>query len=185
MLVLLASCGFVTIHDGDSTNDIFEDSGDGADEGAAWCDEVHDTGAPVGPDCFSGTLACGDTLEATTSGGESLFASEDYTSNFCFPNLDQSSYAGSERAYLVALDSGVEAVLSVSAACAALGVAVMRWTDANTCPVDTAVPSCEGDEGPGDFSIAFGGFDSSNQWVVVVDTRDEESAAFRLALTCG
>lgn len=184
MLVLGLSCGFLTIHDGDSTNDVFDDSGEGTDEGAAWCDEFHDTGPPVGPDCFSGTLACGETLEASTEGGASQFASEDYTSNFCFPNLDQSSYAGPERVYLVALESGVEGVISVSADCAALGVAVMRWSDATTCPVETAVPSCEGDEGTGGTSIAFGGFESSNQWVVVVDTRDEESAAFRLVLTC-
>ncbi len=184
MLLLLVACGFVTINDGDSTNDPVDTSDTSGTDEANYCDDTHDVSAPRGPDCYSGTLVCGETVELTTEGGQADFEAADFTSNFCFTNNAGAAYGGSERVFLVTLDADVYAVASLSADCAAMGLAAMRWTDATSCPIDQSVPECEGKEGSGSLSVTFGGYPTSNQWSVVVDTSGDEPAAFRLSLAC-
>lgn len=184
MILLLVACGFVTIDDDDSANDPFDTSDTANQPDGNYCDDAVDTSAPRGPDCYSATLTCGETVELTTEGGQADFESADFTSNFCFPNNAGAGYAGAERVFLVTLDADVYATASLSADCAAMGLAAMRWTDATSCPIDQSVASCEGEEGSGALAVTFGGFPSSNQWAVVVDTAGEEPAAFRLSLAC-
>ncbi|GDX81952.1 hypothetical protein LBMAG42_37630 [Deltaproteobacteria bacterium] len=184
MILLVAACGFVTIDDGDSTNDPADTSDTASTTDANYCDDGQDTSAPRGPDCYSGTLTCGETVELTTEGGQADFQAADFTSNFCFTNNGSATYGGSERVFLVTLEADVYAVASLSADCASMGLAAMRWTDGTTCPIDQSVPECEGKEGNGALAVTFGGYPASNQWALVVDTSGDEPAAFRLSLAC-
>lgn len=183
-MLFLVACGFLSIDDGDSTNDSLDTSDTSGTTGEGWCEEARDITPPAGPDCYTGTLTCGQAVELTTEGGQADFEGADFTSNFCFPNNAGAAYAGPERVFLVTLEADVYAVASVTADCATMGLAAMRWTDATTCPIDQSVPECEGDEGSGPLAVTFGGYPSSNQWALVVDTSGDEPAAFRLSLAC-
>ncbi len=159
-------------------------SGSGSDP-ADWCDEELDTATPAGPDCATATLACGDTLTATTAGGFSSFTGEQYPANFCFTNLDRSTYGGPERIYLVELEAEQYAEVVLSASCARMGLSVIRWQTEGSCPSgELTVPVCDGKEGSGTLAVTFGGYPTENRWVIVVDTAADDPAAFRLALTC-
>lgn len=184
MLLLLAACTGSGIWGSDSAED---SAGDDTDSGtaASWCGDALDTGAPAGPDCFSGTLACGDTITATTAGGASAFGTDDYGHLFCIADIAGRGYAGSERVYWI--DPGgdvyVEARLE---GCAPMAVSAMRWTNADTCPDPAgSVAACEGVEGDESMSVVFGGYPEANTWALVVDTADAEPAAFRLTIECG
>ncbi|HCH64377.1 MAG TPA: hypothetical protein DFR83_16345, partial [Deltaproteobacteria bacterium] len=48
--------------------------------------------------CVSDDLACGDSVLATTQGGNSVMNSADYQSWYCIPTPD-GQYEGSERTY--------------------------------------------------------------------------------------
>jgi len=187
MFVVLLACGVLEFDDGDTSND-----GDTADEGDtsdlgddAICTEALSTEPPAGPDCVTESLACGDAFSATTEGGVEAFVGEDYTYNFCFPNIDAEDWAGPERMYLVELEANAYAEAVLTAPCARMGLSAMRWPAGGACPTGTDTYTvCEGDEGTGVLSVTFGGYPSSNRWLVVVDTAGADPVAFRLALTC-
>lgn len=185
MVLLLMACTgspFTSVDSGDSG-----DSGATGDSGVApaWCDDPQDSSPPAGPDCYSATLTCGDTVEATTAGGQSAFVTEDYGHFFCLLDLAAAGFGGSERVYFVDPGDGVDAVATLDT-CAPMGLSAMRWVDADTCPTAaSSVSSCEGDEGDAELSVLFGGYPSSNTWALVVDTAGVEAASFRLTITCG
>ncbi len=187
MLVWLLACDSLflagTLSLGEETG---ADPGAGSDPNpAGWCDEELDAATPAGPDCTTATLACGDVLTATTAGGFSSFTGEQYPANFCFTNLDRSTYGGPERIYLVELEAEQYAEVVLSASCARMGLSVIRWQTEGTCPSgEFTVPVCDGEEGTGSLAVTFGGYPSENRWVIVVDTAADDPAAFRLALTC-
>ena len=180
MVLLILGCTF-SIGDTDTGSfDSLPDAGTGE-----LCDQVYDTGAPIGPSCRSGELACGEAVEASTGGGESAFVSEDYGHFYCFPDLGGNGYPGPERVYQVHLESSASATAAVSAPCGDMGVAVMRWTDDETCPdADSALNDCEGDEGSDSLSAHFGGYEEGNDWLIVVDSAGGDPTPFRLSLDC-
>ena len=184
MLLLFLACGVLLFDDGDSSNEV--DTSDSASEPEAnWCDDELSVAEPAGPDCASATLGCGEVVTATTEGGYSDFVGDNYTSQFCFPNLDRASYGGPERIYVVELGDGAYAEAVLSADCARMGLSAMRWPKAGECPHgETTVTVCDGKEGTGPLAVTFGGYETQNRWVLVVDTADELPAAFRLTLAC-
>lgn len=181
MLIWSLACTGFTLGGAGST-----DSGDtGSEPESDWCEEAHDTSEPVGPDCATGTLSCGDVVLATTEGGYRAYDGEQYPPLFCFPNLDRATYSGAERVYVVELGAQQYAEAVLSASCARLGLAVMRWPKPGSCPTgETDVTVCEGEEGTGTLAVTFGGYETENRWIVVVDTAEDDPSAFRLALTC-
>ena len=62
------------------------------------CDESIVPGDIVGPDCLSGTLACGETVTNTTEGGEPSLHGGDYQSWYCMTSED-TDWTGNERMY--------------------------------------------------------------------------------------
>lgn len=180
-----------TAHTGDTS-----DSGDTAHTGETGdtsdtgtddlCDQSFSTSPPAGPDCLTASLTCGQTLEATTEGGAGDYVAADYTHLFCFVPSAVNTYTGTERAYRVELDPDVAGTLTLEAPCATMGVAAMRWDDAETCPTsDDSVTVCEGRTGTGTVTVDFGGFPTVNSWVIVVDSEGADPAPFRLTLDCG
>lgn len=186
MWVLLAGCLGSEPWGLDSTADS-ADSADPGDSGsgASWCGDALDSGAPAGPDCYSGVLQCGDTVTATTEGGLAAFETDEYGHLFCIVDIATAGYAGRERVYWVDPGGSVDVIARLES-CAPMGLSAMRWTDADTCPDPSgSVSSCEGDEGTASASVTFGGFPEANTWALVVDTAGEAPAAFRLTLECG
>lgn len=181
MVFWLVACAGFGFEEGGSA-----DSGDtSAVATSDWCDDDYATSAPGEADCATGTMTCGDVVLATTEGGYRAYDGEQYPPLFCFPNLDRSTYAGSERIYVVELAAEQYAEAVLSASCARMGLSVMRWPKAGTCPTgETDVTVCEGEEGTGTLAVTFGGYATENRWVIVVDTAEEDPAAFRLALAC-
>ncbi len=150
------------------------------------CSSAQDSAAPAGPDCFSGSLACGGEVTATTAGGLSTYETEDYGHLFCFTDLAAKGYAGSERVYFVDPGDGVNAYARLEAPCADMGLSVLRWADSAVCPdSEGSAPACEGAEGAGEIAVLFGGFPENNTWAIVVDTAGAEAAPFRLTIDCG
>ncbi len=183
MLMLVLACvGFVGAPDG-SGDTALEDS-DAADD--SLCSSAQDASVPVGPDCYSGSLACGGEVTATTAGGLSTYETEDYGHLFCLTDLAAQGYTGTERVYFVDAGDDVYAHARLDAPCAHMGLSVLRWADAAVCPdPEGSATACEGDEGTGSISVLFGGFPENNTWAIVVDTAGAAAAPFRLSIDCG
>jgi hypothetical protein len=183
MLALLFACDVLRFGVGDPATE--GDSADSTVDEADYCADKLSVAPPAGPDCVTDTLTCGDVVLATTEGGLSAYIGDNYTSNFCFPNLGRSSYAGPERLYVVELEPEAYAEAVLHAGCAEMGLSALRWPTGGACPTgEETFTVCEGDEGAGTLSVTFGCYPSSNRWLLVIDTAGADSAAFRLALTC-
>jgi hypothetical protein len=206
-MMLLLSCNFVEVTDGDdssggggdadadadSDSDSDSDSDADADGDAdtdadsdadnkEFCARSLDDSAPASG-CVSDTLACGDEVEATTSGGSSAFTSDEYEHFYCYVPYDL--YEGPERVYLFALPAGTDATLSLKAPCDDVDLAVVKWSDDDTCPVyEDDLSVCEGSNTEGGDSAEVGGWDDDTWWLVIVDPPAEEGTNFRLSVSC-
>jgi hypothetical protein len=162
-----------------------DDGGAELDPDDPFCDESFSTAKPGGPDCVTDTIACGDTIHATTEGGSTAFVGDDYTHMFCFVNIYNRTYEGAERVYALDLDADVYATVTVSSPCSDMDLAVIKWADEDACPVYGNAPSnCEGDDEEGD-DYAEVSWDAPSRWLVVVEPKLEGTAGnFELSVTC-
>ncbi|MSQ01652.1 MAG: hypothetical protein EXR71_07135 [Myxococcales bacterium] len=182
MMLALACVGFLGTSD--SAGDTSLDESGGGDD--PLCATAQDSGAPSGPDCFSGTLGCGGAVTGTTAGGLSTYETADYGHLFCFTDLASQGYTGSERVYFVDLGDGVNAHARLDASCGDMGLSALRWSDSDRCPdSEGSATACEGAEGAGSITVVFGGFPENNTWAIVVDTAGAEAEPFRLSIDCG
>jgi hypothetical protein len=168
---------------GDGGGDGGTDGGGDGGGGDLDCEGV--TAAPhVGPNCVSGTIACGETVESTTDGGSEAFNDEFYDDATCF--ISGQPYDGSERVYELILPEGdayyVDLVLD--APCEDLALATFYWTDEDACPTSGSSVSCDGAGAASDPDVRFyhtGSYE--DRYLIAVD--GDADAAFRLSVSCG
>ncbi len=170
--------------DTDTDTDADSDSDSDSDRDADFCDEALSTAPGEGPGCYASSLSCGDSVLATTEGGSSNFVGDDYTHFYCFVNIDENDYDGTERVYWIDLDPDVYATASLKAPCGEMSLAAMVWTSDDECPDGSGVSVCEGEEDADGGSVTFGGYSGNNTWIVVVDTPTPDAYNFRLSLDC-
>ena len=140
--------------------------------------------APLsGPSCISGSIACGETIRATTVGGSDHFDGDRYVHSYCFPTTDD-SHRGTERVYAFQLAAGQRATFELSSPCADLDLAVLRWENERSCPSNSdSVSECEGQNrgGGGQASIWN---NRGARYLAIVDGSDEVGANFELTVSC-
>lgn len=163
-------------------------SGQDSDSGETtedFCSQRLDSSAPAGPECLSEVLGCGDVIEATNDGGFNDYEGDDYTHNFCFPNLSNHDYDAPERVYALYVEAGVQASITLSTPCGDLDLAVARWWDAESCPTaDDSYSVCEGDDDDGGASTSVD-WDVETWWLLMVDGKyDSDVYNFRLSVQC-
>ena len=170
--------------DSDSDTDADSDSDTDTDTDLT-CDETFSTAPPGGPDCYTATLDCGETVQGTTEGGDSTFVGEDWESWYCTPNLDRHDYGGPERVYTMFVPEGVTAYFDLETPCADLDLMVLYWQDEDVCPTSASnIRECEAGDGEGDTDDASVWSDVGAQYLVVVDAKDGETANYELTVTC-
>ena len=131
----------------------------------------------TGPDCYSGTLRCGDSLVATTEGGEASLHGGDYQSWYCMTGLED-EWTGRERVYTFEHPGTGDVTLSLSSPCGALRLITMAWSDTETCPYPgVSVLECDAD----DSTVTIWN-SSVTQYAVLVD--GDEDQPFSLSVTC-
>lgn len=167
--------------DGDSDSDTDADGDLNPDDDL--CEQSPSSDPPGGPDCISQSLTCGSREVATTEGGDAQYIGDDYTYFFCFTNLENHTYAGSERVFAVDLDPGQTATATLYAPCEETSIAAMSWSQ-DSCPAGSGVTACEGSESVGAASVQFGGYEGANEWIVVIDTAQTSTSVFELTLSC-
>ena len=141
------------------------------------CDESILPGDIVGPDCLSGALACGQSLAATTEGGESSLHGGDYQSWYCMTALD-SEWTGNERMYEFDHPGTGTVRFALSSPCGDLSLVVLAWSDRESCPYPgVSVAECESDDGVVEIWN-----NSPTRYVVIVDGLEDQS--FSLSASC-
>jgi hypothetical protein len=154
-----------------------------ADTDADLCGDSLSTDGPDSS-CFTGSLRCGDVLEATNEGGDSDFVGEDWESWFCTPNLDRWDYDAPERSYTMDIPAGTTATFDFATPCADLDLFVVKWQE-DSCPSSgVSIRECESvdDEGNGGSVSVWS--DVGAQYLVIVDGRGGETGNFRLSVSC-
>ncbi len=128
--------------------DLFPSAGSGfptpeAGLDAEQCSALTAGGPPIGPDCMSGELKCGETIIGHTTGGVRRFDTRFYESNFCTPATTDHD-GGDERVYRLKVPDGDwTAVVTLDSPCADLDLAAMKHND-DRCPTSaTMVGQCE------------------------------------------
>ena len=180
MTLLLLACTGFTINDKDaSTGDTGPSETSDLD-----CDGTFDDSAPGGPDCLTGVVTCGETIEGHTRGGSSAMGQDLYESAFCF--VPFTDYSGPERVYELQLPADTTAYVTLEAPCGDLGFAMMRWSDEETCPTgeDHSILDCNGQpaDTTGNTKDAQVWAEKDTRFVISVD--GAEPAAFRLNVEC-
>ena len=134
---------------------------------------------------ITGSLTCGGTVEGTTEGGSNSFGDRFYQSAFCTParqHYDDSP----EAIYRLEVPADIEAKVTLDSPCADLDLAAISWIG-DTLPTDAQtnrVRECEMDTHAGGGSIKLTTVDKAQPYLVVVDGKDGEAAAFRLTVSC-
>jgi hypothetical protein len=110
---------------------------------AADCDALTHGGPPIGPDCSSGDIRCGETVLGATRGGVRRYDTRFYESNFCTPATTDHD-GGEERVYRLHMPDGDwTAVVTLDTPCADLDLAAMKL-NGETCPTAASmVAQCE------------------------------------------
>lgn len=170
--------------DADADSDADADGDSDADTDADFCELSLAEDAPAGPDCVTENVGCGDEIEATTAGGSSAFVGEDYTSWFCFTNVESHAYDGSERVYAIDLAETDIAHVTLESPCDDVDLAVVSWTPEDTCPTSAAnLSTCEGGDREGGDSARLDG-DIGARWLIIVEPKRGEDTNFRLRIEC-
>lgn len=171
LIFLLAACDDGTFSFGSA-----KDDGSGA-LGSEACDESIVPGDIVGPDCLSGTLACGETVTNTTEGGEPSLHGGDYQSWYCMTSED-TDWTGNERMYEFLHPGTGSITVSLSSPCGDLQLIAMAWSDEESCPYPgVAVLECEADSA----SLEIWN-NSQTRYVLIID--GESDQPFSLGVTC-
>jgi hypothetical protein len=166
--------------DGDADADSDADSD--ADADPDFCDDALPETPPAGPDCLSGTLACGGSITATTVGGRQDYAAEQYESWYCL--VPWSSYAASERVYALTLPGKSVASVDLYSPCDDLDLIVLRWEDEGCPDPETLIAECEADDSPAGGAIETIYSDRESRYLVVVDGKNVAEDNFTLTVTC-
>lgn len=192
-LALLAACKGGGPLFGDTGGGLFnrdrdDDTGGGGDdsddtEAPAECDEELDESPPGGPDCYTGTLACGDSLTATTVGGSEVMDGDLYEEGYCFVPFED--YDAAERAYLLEVPEDTMVTLTADFGCQDMAVVAMLWSDEDTCPYEgSGVFVCEGKGASGAAELLILPDDRDSLYVVVVDAPAGQEGVFTLDVLC-
>ncbi len=149
------------------------------------CKDVPENDAVEGPDCLSGTIACGDTRVGHTLGGTNNLTTKFYEKKFCTPaTTDHDS--GDERVYRLDMPDGDwTADVYLDTPCADLDLAAIKWTG-DTCPNEnSAVGQCEMTvrEGGRREHVRLSSRDETT-WLVAVEGKGTQEGAFALVVTC-
>ena len=180
-LLLIGCDGSSDSTESDDTNTASTD--DTAQEGEADCDSTWDDSAPGGPDCTSGTISCGDTIEASTSGGGQAGDSDLYESAYCFvPGQD---HDGDDRFYVFEAAEGQQFSITLESPCEPLSLAAMRWDEAE-CPVgrNHNIGTCDGFEATTGTNTLNMYTTNAGQYYIAVDAAQGVSGNFKLSLSC-
>ena len=167
------------------------DSGSGSgSDGSSSVDCSSGAVSPAGniDSCVSDIISCGDSVLATTVGGNSVMNSDDYVSWFCTPSPD-GQYEGSERTYHITVPAGEKATFVLDSPCEDLDIFVLRWElwESNeSCPdYVNSVIECEADDGRAGGTVeVFADPGRDTNYLVMIDGPDAEQAAFALDVTC-
>lgn len=153
---------------------------------SAQCGEFLDGGPVKGPDCFTGVVACGQTIIGHTRGGVNRYDTRFWEAKQCWPGTVNHT-SGDERVYRLSLPDGkVMATVTLDTPCADLDLMGFRY-EGEGCPtVDHQVTQCESMRKPGTkrekvHLVS----DRPSQWVLVVEGADDAEGAFGLTVQCG
>ncbi len=148
--------------------------------------EGQDSSPPAGPDCVTASIQCGQTIEASTTGGSVALDEEFYQSAYCF--VPYSDYAAPERVYALEVDGGGEPMVitvSLEAPCGDLSLAMFYWDDTESCPQGAQhnIANCDG-EGAGRAlsTSTYTTGESPDRYLIAVD--GDAEAPFRLSVSC-
>lgn len=149
------------------------------------CDALPDAGPPIGPDCMSGELRCGETLIGSTKGGVRRYDTRFYESNFCTPATTEHD-GGDERVYRLRMPDGDwTAVVTLDSPCADLDLAAMKL-NGDTCPTAASmVGQCEmyPKDGHQREQVRLV-TQRETDWWVVVEGKDDAEGGFALTVQC-
>jgi hypothetical protein len=138
----------------------------------------------IGPDCFSGTLACGQRIRTTTGGGSQVFDGGRYVASYCFPTVAAAGL-GPERVFRFELPAGQKATLKLDSPCGALSLAALRWEPEDACPKpEDAISECEGLSAWGGGEVSLRENRETAHYLVIVDGDAGVELPFTLTAAC-
>jgi hypothetical protein len=168
--------------DADGDTDADADADSDADTDPDFCDDALSDAPPSGPSCLSGTIACGESVTATTEGGSEHFRAVHYEAFYCL--VPDGLYTGPERVYAIELEGDVLATFSLYSPCGDLDLVVLRDDEAGPCPAeDQLLTECEADVSAGSGSTSVW-TDRPSRYLVIVDGKDPLEANFELSVSC-
>ncbi|MFH1464216.1 MAG: hypothetical protein ABIO70_07505 [Pseudomonadota bacterium] len=169
--------------DGDTDADADSDADSDADADPTFCDDAQSEAPPAGPDCLSGSIACGESITATTVGGSQAFTWSEYEDWYCL--VPEGTYDASERVYAFEAPGESVASFELYSPCDDLDLVVIRWEDESACPAPGAgIHECEADTSPAGGEIPVVYSDRDSRYLVVVDGKNVAEANFTLSVTC-
>jgi hypothetical protein len=174
------------LFDRDSGGGIFggDNGGGGGEVDPPDCDDDQlSTDPPGGPDCVTGTISCGDSIEGTTEGGSNQIEGEVYEDSYCFVPFED--YDGPERAYELELPEYTIATIYYSFPCQDMAIAAFRWSS-EECPTLGGETTfvCEGDGLGRSGSVEISYELEDKRFLVVVDAPEGTEAPFALRVEC-
>ena len=151
------------------------------------CGDLEDGGPVAGPDCFTGTIECGQTIIGHTKGGVDRYNTRFYEQNFCWPGTINRN-GGDERVYKFSFPDNGKWIgkVTLDTPCADLDVVAMTW-DKSTCPTaSTNVAECDSKRRAGTSrEVADLITDGKWQdWAIIVEGIGDEEGAFALTMQC-
>jgi len=157
-----------------------EEAREAATTPALDCDSTYDQ--PTPDRCLSGTIKCGDTIEGTTEGGQSLWDDAFYSAKFCMPAGNR--HHGAERVYRLDVPESQDVRIKLQSDCVDLDVVAVAWAYDGSCPTEAhIVNECEGDDHEGGGRIRINTF-RARTYLVGVDGKDGATGPFRLSVAC-
>ncbi len=138
---------------------------------------------PAGPACLTGTIACGQTLTDSTSGGTMAGDAELYESAYCFPPHDD--HTGPDRFYAFDLAAEQTAFVTLDSPCTDLSLVALSWPDRESCPVQRnhTIAVCEGKELIDEAELKLW-TKNKRRFLIGVDGPAGTGAAFELGVRC-
>ncbi len=168
--------------DGDTDADGDADADTDADTDPDFCAEVLPSPAPTGPDCITGSIACGETVTSTTEGGSTHFGWQHYENFYCL--VPEDNYESPERVYEIELEGSVLATFELYSPCGDLDLIVLRQDEAGPCPdPDQLLTECESDTSSGSGSTEVW-TDRTSRYLVIVDGKTTVEENFEISVAC-